>query len=297
MRCRTPSWSGRRGSRLGRLALGSVTLLFLAAYGGGCLVVPDSSRLDAYARRATLVTNGFTLHYHLATTNSAAWNLVFVHGTPASGGIWRSQFVRPFPDSNLLAYDRPGFGDSKPARRRPHVADQVAALTNLLAVLPSAPTILVGHSYGGPVALQAALERPDLVAGVVLIGGCVDPAEERPLWVQYPFNYTGTSFWLPGWLRQCNRELLALKGDLRELEAALPGLRVPVVMLHGGRDRQVPVANVAFLRAQLAAAGRTNQFRELVFPEYTHFIPWEHPDAVEQALQELVGLIKAGTRL
>lgn len=59
-------------------------------------------------------------------------------------------------------------------------------------------------------------------------------------------------------------------------------------MLHGGRDQQVPAANVAFLRAQLAAGGRTNQSRELVYPEYTHFIPWEHPDAVERALQELV---------
>ena len=296
MPCRTPSWNGSLCSRLRRLALGLATLLLLAVYSGGCLVVPDSSRLDALARRATLITNGFTLHYHLATTNPAAWNLVFIHGTPASGGIWHSQFVRPFPDANLLAYDRPGFGDSKPTRRRPHLADQVAALTNLLAVLPSLPTILVGHSYGGPVALQAALDRPDVVAGVVLIGGSVDPAQERPLWVQYPFNYTGTSFWLPGWLRQCNRELLTLKGDLLELEAAVPGLQVPVVMLHGGRDQQVPVANVAFLRAQLAAVGRTNLFRELVFPDYTHFIPWEHPDAVEQALQELVRLIKAGTR-
>jgi len=94
-------------------------------------------------------------------------------------------------------------------------------------------------------------------------------------------------------LRQCNRELLTLKGDLEELKAALPRLRVPVVMLHGERDQQVPVGNVAYLRAQLAATGRTNLFRERFHSDYTHFIPWEHPDAVDRALHAAIGLIEA----
>jgi pimeloyl-ACP methyl ester carboxylesterase len=62
-------------------------------------------------------------------------------------------------------------------------------------------------------------------------------------------------------------------------------LAVPVVMLHGGKDHQVPVANVGYLRTQLAAAGKSNLFEPLVFPDYKHFIPWEHPDAVESAIR------------
>jgi hypothetical protein len=58
-------------------------------------------------------------------------------------------------------------------------------------------------------------------------------------------------------------------------------------MLHGGKDHQVPIANVDYLRAQLAAAGKTNLFGQLLFPEYNHFIPWEHPDAVEAAICEV----------
>ncbi len=75
------------------------------------------------------------------------------------------------------------------------------------------------------------------------------------------------------------------------LQPQLSGLAVPVVMLHGGRDRQVLVANVEYLRAQLAAAGRSNLFGQLVFPGYNHFIPWEHPDAVEAAIRKVTSRI------
>jgi len=40
-----------------------------------------------------------------------------------------------------------------------------------------------------------------------------------------------------------------------------------------------------YLPTQLAAAGKSNLFEPLVFPDYNHFIPWEHPDAVEAAIR------------
>jgi pimeloyl-ACP methyl ester carboxylesterase len=259
----------------------------LALHGAGCFLLPRAGRLEAHAPATTLTTNGFILRCHLAPAADARWNVVFIHGTPARAGIWHAQFARPFPQANLVAYDRPGFGASRPAARVPRLAGQVAALTNLLAALPARPTILVGHSYGGPVALLAAVEHPALVAGVVLVGASVDPAQERPLWVQHAFGLDATSWVLPGWLRQCNRELLTLKADLAALEGKLPQLRAPVVMVHGARDRQVPVANVAYLRDRLGAAGLGELFAEIVHPDHDHFIPWEHPEAVARALDRV----------
>ena len=31
--------------------------------------------------------------------------------------------------------------------------------------------------------------------------------------------------------------------------------------------------------------GKTNLFDQLVFPDYNHFIPWKHPEAVEAAIR------------
>lgn len=73
-----------------------------------------------------------------------------------------------------LALDLPGFGASPP----PDLAwgtgtrDYAAALAPLLddAAVMRAPVVLVGHSFGGRVALHLAAARPDAVAGLVLTG-------------------------------------------------------------------------------------------------------------------------------
>lgn len=67
-------------------------------------------------------------------------------------------------------YDRPGNGDSpaptKPMTARSDVADLHALLD--AANIPR-PVVVVGHSYGGLIALLEAIEHPDEVAGVVLV--------------------------------------------------------------------------------------------------------------------------------
>jgi pimeloyl-ACP methyl ester carboxylesterase len=263
----------------------------LASFPGLSEKFDDPTRLGGTIH--IISTNGVTLRWveKRASTN-AMFDLVFVHGTPGGAGVWAAQFRSPFPGANLFAYDRPGFGGSKPSEKKPHLQEQAAALSMFIGCIATNRVVLVGHSYGSPVALLTALEFPDKVSGVLLIGGDVDPALEKPLWIQYLFNWRCTSWLLPRPLRQCNRELLSVRADLAELQRKIPTLTVPVVMLHGGKDPLVPVANVDWLRAQLAAAGKTNLFAAMVMPEYNHFIPWEHPDAVAAALHNLTGLIQ-----
>ena len=229
---------------------------------------------------------GHTVRYYELDQPGAQWNLVFIHGTPGSAGAFREQFRNPFPGANLIAMNRPGFGGSTPTLTRPSLEDQANAVGAVLTRLTNGlKTILIGHSYGGPVAMEAALKFTNQVAGVVLIGGSVDPGQEHVRWYQYVGDWMLRSWIVPRDLRQCNRELLPLRGDLMRLEARLPELAVPVLMLHGVKDDHVPIANVGYLRAQLAAAGKSGLFDQLIFPDYNHFIPWQHPDAVAQAIR------------
>ena len=81
---------------------------------------------------------------------------------------------------DVVAYDRRGFGDVPPAGEPfRHVDDLLAVLD---AVSPDAPAWVVGSSMGGGVALDAALEAPERVAGLVLlapaISGDPEPDEE-----------------------------------------------------------------------------------------------------------------------
>ena len=241
--------------------------------------------MRAFSSRMVADSSGHQVRLYERLEPGAEWNIVFIHGTPATAAIFGEQFRHPFPGANLAALDRPGFGASGPDLRRPSLEDQANAIGALFETEPKRRTILVGHSYGAPVALLAALKFTNQVAGVVLIGGSIDPAQERIYAIQRFADRPVVSWLFPRSLRQCNRELLTLRGDLVCLQPQLSKIAVPVVMLQGGKDRQVPVSNVDYLRAQLAAAGKTNLFDQLVFRDYNHFIPWEHPDAVEAAIR------------
>jgi pimeloyl-ACP methyl ester carboxylesterase len=284
---RQPKSSRRR--RLARILFASavvllvlpVVLLHVASF----LFSRHDRSMKPFAPRVVIDSFGHTLHCYELKQPDAEWDIIFIHGTPATAAVFGEQFRHPFSRANLMALDRPGFGASSPDRRGPSLEDQANAVGVLLTNEPTRRTILVGHSYGAPLALLAALKFTNEVAGVVLIGGSVDPAQERTYAIQRFADWPLISWLVPRSLRQCNRELLTLRGDLVSLQPQLSALAVPVVMLHGSKDRQVPVANVAYLRIQLAAAGKTNLFSQLVFPDYNHFIPWEHPDAVEAAIR------------
>lgn len=246
-----------------------------------------------FAAHSFTNATGDTIHYYDLQVTNAEWNIVFIHGTPATAAVFGEQFRRPFPQANLFAMDRPGFGASGPGPRRPSLEYQAEAVESLLSRLPNGKTILVGHSYGAPVAMATALKYPDQIKGLLLIGGSVDPAQEHVYIVQKIADWPIFSWLMPKPLRQCNRELLTLRGDLLPLQKQLPDLQVSVVMLHGTKDRQVPIANVDYLRTQLAPVGKSDLFDSLVISNYNHFIPWEHPAAVEQALGKLTNHIRS----
>jgi pimeloyl-ACP methyl ester carboxylesterase len=65
----------------------------------------------------------------------------------------------------VLRYDRRGYGRSAPHDGPFDMAEQVADLVELLA---GRRAVLVGHSYGGNVALATAARHPDLVSAVAI---------------------------------------------------------------------------------------------------------------------------------
>jgi pimeloyl-ACP methyl ester carboxylesterase len=96
---------------------------------------------------------------------------VFVHGFACSHEDWQFQLDFFSKTNEVVACDLRGHG-ATPGRAHEcsieHYGGDVAALLNNLEL---APAILVGHSMGCRVVLEAARLAPDRVAGLVLIDG------------------------------------------------------------------------------------------------------------------------------
>ncbi len=69
----------------------------------------------------------------------------------------------------LIRYHRRGFLGSSPARRSMSIKDQAADARALLEYLHMSPAHVVGHSYGGAIALQLAVDAPNCVHSLVLL--------------------------------------------------------------------------------------------------------------------------------
>jgi pimeloyl-ACP methyl ester carboxylesterase len=100
----------------------------------------------------------------------AGETVLLLHSSAGSGALWRSLTERLRTRCRVLAPDLYGYGETDPwPGHRPLTLADEAALA--AAVLPPAcgPIHLVGHSYGGAVALRFALQWPGRLRSLTLI--------------------------------------------------------------------------------------------------------------------------------
>lgn len=97
--------------------------------------------------------------------------VLLIHGLTGHGWRWHTLANEHLAEFTVLAPDLLGHGRS--SWEAPWTIDaNVAALASLIEREAAGPVVVVGHSFGGAVALHLAAACPDLVSGLVLL----DPA-------------------------------------------------------------------------------------------------------------------------
>jgi pimeloyl-ACP methyl ester carboxylesterase len=233
-----------------------------------------------------------TQHF-VATGKEDSPTVVFVHGSPGS----LSAFIDFLSDSlllsraHLITIDRPGFGYSNFGKAEPSLKMQAALLQPLLELRKQhRPIILVGHSLGGPVIARMAMDYPDLVDGLIIVAGSIDPElEPNERWFRVPLATPFFSWLMPLSFKASNDEILETK---KELEFMLPlwkNIKCPVIVLQGAKDKLVPPGNADFAKRMLINAPVTVVLKE----DVNHFIPWTHPEMIQQAILKLLDQIES----
>ena len=201
--------------------------------------------------------------------------IVFLHGWGLSGRTYKAALKRLLAQGfQVWAPALPGFdGSAALASGTPDLAQYAEWVDEFLtAVGLTQPVVLMGHSFGGGVAIQTAHDWPERIRGLVLInsiggsawrreGSMMKSVAQRPLWdwgLHFPSDV------LP--LRQLRRVLpvileaavpnalrdprafwqaatVARYADLTDELQELKARRLPVVVLWGARDELVTRAS------------------------------------------------------
>jgi pimeloyl-ACP methyl ester carboxylesterase len=106
--------------------------------------------------------------------------LVLVHGWALDHRLWDGQVPRLAARHRVVTLDLAGHGASGRQRAQWTMAafgDDVKAVVDAVG---AKQVVLVGHSMGGPVVLEAARRMPDRVKGLVLVDTLLDVEQRIP---------------------------------------------------------------------------------------------------------------------
>jgi pimeloyl-ACP methyl ester carboxylesterase len=250
----------------------------------GCNIPgPQSSEEDMAAmlpHRELALKAGYSLSY-IEAGDPNGHLVVFVHGTPGEAEAWADYLMSVPKGYHYVAVDRPGFGQSGPNDAVVSLAEQAEALAAIIRAKGGKPAALVGHSLGGPIIAQVAVDAPELAAALVVVAGSLDPAQENVPFIQYVGDTWPLSALLPRMLRNTNREIIALEPQLKALAPRLSTIKVPVTIVHGTEDDLVPFDNVDFMKKHLTG---TNAMDVTVLEGQNHFLPWNSKPQIEAAI-------------
>lgn len=219
-----------------------------------------------------------------------------LHGWGRRGNDYRHALA----DMDALCVDLPGFGASPPPESVIGAEGYARALEPLLAGFDG-PPLVVGHSFGGRIAVCLATIFPDLVGDLVLIGAPLlrlGPSRKPPVGYRLVRTLNRLHLFPDDRMEQIrsNRgsaDYRAASGVMRDVlvtvvnesyEAHLAALKGRVYLLWGAEDREVPVA-VAERALKLIRNGGAAAELE-VLAGVGHQVPTRAPDAVRRVVSE-----------
>jgi pimeloyl-ACP methyl ester carboxylesterase len=126
--------------------------------------------------------DGVRIHYQEAGDEDAP-PLILIHGFISSNLIW-SNTLLPLANAGfrVIAPDLPGYGYSdKPKDARYTIDEQARAVTRLMDGLGIQTATIVGASYGGAIAATLALDYPERVEKLILVGAVSNDEAKKKL--------------------------------------------------------------------------------------------------------------------
>ena len=219
--------------------------------------------------------------------------LVLLHEGVVDSRIWERVVPLLAKRHRLIRYDQRGFGDS------PRPEGPYSLVEDLVAVLDAAGlerAALVGASRGGNVALSTAVERPERLSALILLGSGLSGAQLNVDWTPDQIARWESAEEVNDWpaMAELDMEVWAPMGVDPELRAMflenavwsnsedpatdepmaerVSGITAPTLVITGGRD----VRGINEIGDRLAQDIPGAQ--SAVIEEADHMIPWRAPE-------------------
>jgi|SRR5215510_137102 len=279
----------------------------------------DSLNFIYYPEHSWFTTvDGVRIHYQEAGDENAP-AMILIHGFISSTMVWNEVFL---PLSNagfrVIALDLPGYGYSdKPRDAEYTIEAQGRAVVGLMDRLNIEKAIVVGASYGGAIAATIALDFPERVNRLILIGAVTNNDAKKYLLLRIARTplvgdvltplFLGSRWAMRKRMERVYRRLgrplderklaarhhvlavanahravirSARKWNADGIQHNAKQIRQPTLIVWGDHDQEIPITNGYRLRDEIPNS------RLIVFAGCGHLPPQEYPQQFVRAVSE-----------
>lgn len=246
------------------------------------------------------VVAGRQVHYQ-DTIQPAGRTVLFLHGAGGTHHSWRDQWAGLKGTARLVIPDLPGHGGSQDPPRE-SVGEYAAWLREFVREVGIRRFVLAGHSMGGAIALQAALDRVEGLEALVLVAtGAklkVSPVITNGIASRFrEFSRELAEMMMaeesaPYLKEDVGKDILSTRpetflSDFRacdgfDVRERLGEVRLPALVVAGSEDRFTPLRYAEFLATKIPGAVLK------ILPGAGHMVPLEKASEVNDVLSSFV---------
>ena len=254
------------------------------------------------AARIAIAPDGVHVQYRVYGAGEPA--LVFIHGWSCDSNYWREQLAAFDEKYTLVTVDLAGHGGTDGNRSDWSIAHFGQDVASAMSAVPSKQIILVGHSMGGPVAIEAARLLKGRVIGIIGVDtfksiGAPPPGKAQVDAALKPFetDFIGqTRSLVAGHLFAKGADPQFAQKIAYDMSLAPPRVAVPSMravleydFTEPLKDLSVPIVAINSDLGEPVNEARIRKvlpnFRNITLPGTGHFLMMEDPQRFNPALE------------
>jgi pimeloyl-ACP methyl ester carboxylesterase len=217
--------------------------------------------------------------------------LFLIHGSPSSASSWQDLLKDSLMLSHfyMIAVDRPGYGYSDFGKVQTSIIKQAKMVMPALKAQRTKfdKIMVVGSSYGGPVAARLAMEYPELMEAVMLQSSSMEPKAEKIYPISYPTSKAPLKWLIPTVFRMANEEKLGHEAALLEMDNEWDKIIDPVTIFHGDADDLIYFSNALYAQKKLVNSAKVNL---VAVKGKGHGMLWSDFELVKKTMIEAIEL-------